>query len=402
LSLTPSSLLPQARALAHRHRRGIVAGAAALLAGFGISAVAIAPLAPDAADLPQQLVSQAVEPHALDTQLESLALHDLALVRNDITRSTDSVDSLLSRLGVTDSSAAAFLRSDLIARGLVTGRGGKMVQAQTSADGSLVELVARYPAIRSEVAGTHFTRLTVARVDGRWTALTATVPMQSRPRLAGGHIESSLFAATDAAGLPETWFTVWSNVMDRGHARPGETILIHGGTSGIGITALQLAQEIGLNSITTCGSDEKCAAARMHGAGHAINYRTQDFAAETLAFTGSRGVNIVLDMVGGDYVPKNTACLADDGRHVSIAFQRGPTAEVNLGLVMRKRLVLTGSMLRPRPIAFKTAIAETLEGLRGIELVKFKETDVVRHPLVSTIVSAYAEKERQIPLRLEE
>ncbi len=203
MSLTPSLLLPQARALAHRHRRGIVAGAAALLAGFGISAVAIAPLAPDAADLPQQLVSQAVEPHALDTQLESLALHDLALVRNDITRSTDSVDSLLSRLGVTDSSAAAFLRSDLIARGLVTGRGGKMVQAQTSADGSLVELVARYPAIRSEVAGTHFTRLTVARVDGRWTALTATVPMQSRPRLAGGHIESSLFAATDAAGLPD-------------------------------------------------------------------------------------------------------------------------------------------------------------------------------------------------------
>jgi NADPH:quinone reductase len=150
--------------------------------------------------------------------------------------------------------------------------------------------------------------------------------------------------------------------MDRGHARAGETILIHGGTSGIGITALQLAQEIGLNTITTCGSDEKCAAARMHGAGHAINYRTQDFAAETLAFTGGRGVDIVLDMVGGDYMPKNLACLADDGRHVSIAFQRGPTAEINLGLVMRKRLILTGSMLRPRPIAFKTAIAETLEG----------------------------------------
>jgi murein DD-endopeptidase MepM/ murein hydrolase activator NlpD len=203
LSLTPSSLLPQARTLAHRHRRGIFAGAAALLAGFGISAVAIAPLAPDAARLPQQLVSQAVEPHALDTQLESLALHDLALVRNDITRSTDSADSLLSRLGVTDSSAAAFLRSDLIARGLVTGRGGKMVQAQTTADGSLVELVARYPAVRSEVAGTHFTRLSIARIDGRWTALSATVPMQSRPRLAAGRIESSLFAATDAAGLPD-------------------------------------------------------------------------------------------------------------------------------------------------------------------------------------------------------
>jgi putative PIG3 family NAD(P)H quinone oxidoreductase len=167
----------------------------------------------------------------------------------------------------------------------------------------------------------------------------------------------------DAAGLPETWFTVWSNVMDRGHARPGETILVHGGTSGIGITALQLAAEIGLTAIATCGSDAKCAAAVAHGAARAINYNSQDFAAEVLAFTGGRGVDIVLDMVGGDYVPKNIACMADEARHVSIAFQRGPTAEVNLALVMRKRLVLTGSMLRPRSIAFKTAIAETLEGV---------------------------------------
>jgi NADPH:quinone reductase-like Zn-dependent oxidoreductase len=170
-------------------------------------------------------------------------------------------------------------------------------------------------------------------------------------------------AMTDAAGLPETWFTVWSNVMDRGRARPGETILIHGGTSGIGITALQLAKEVGLTAIATCGSDEKCAAAVAHGAAHAINYKTQDFAAEVLALTGGNGVDIVLDMVGGDYVPKNIACMADDARHVSIAFQRGPTAEVDLALVMRKRLVLTGSMLRPRPIVFKTAIAETLEGV---------------------------------------
>ncbi|OYQ26772.1 NAD(P)H-quinone oxidoreductase [Sandarakinorhabdus cyanobacteriorum] len=170
-------------------------------------------------------------------------------------------------------------------------------------------------------------------------------------------------AMTDAAGLPETWFTVWSSVMDRGHARPGETLLVHGGTSGIGITALQLAQEIGLTAIATCGSDDKCAAALAHGAAHAINYRTQDFAAEALALTGGKGVDIVLDMVGGDYLPKNIACLADDGRHVSIAFQRGPTAEVNLAQVMRKRLVLTGSMLRPRTVAFKQAIAETLEGV---------------------------------------
>ena len=169
-------------------------------------------------------------------------------------------------------------------------------------------------------------------------------------------------AMTDAAGLPETWFTVWSNVMDRGHARPGESILIHGGTSGIGITALQLAQEVGLTAIATCGSAEKCASAVQHGAAHALDYKTSDWAAEVLALTAGRGVDIVLDMVGGDYVPKNLACLADDGRHVSIAFQRGPAADVNLVLVMRKRLVLTGSMLRPRDVAFKTALAETLEG----------------------------------------
>ncbi len=169
-------------------------------------------------------------------------------------------------------------------------------------------------------------------------------------------------AFTDAAGLPETWFTVWSNVMDRGRARAGETILIHGGTSGIGITALQLAAEVGLTAIATCGSDAKCAAALAHGAAHAINYAASDFAEAVRALTAGRGVDIVLDMVGGDYVPRNLACLGDDGRHVSIAFQRGPTADVNLGLVMRKRLTLTGSMLRPRDTAFKAAIAEVLEG----------------------------------------
>jgi putative PIG3 family NAD(P)H quinone oxidoreductase len=169
-------------------------------------------------------------------------------------------------------------------------------------------------------------------------------------------------AMQDAAGLPETWFTVWSNVMNRAHARPGETMLVHGGTSGIGITALQLAAEVGLTAIVTCGSDAKCAAALAHGAAHAINYHTQDFAAHVLALTAGRGVDIVLDMVGGDYVPRNLACLADDGRHVSIALQRGASAPVNLGLVMKKRLTLTGSMLRPRSVAFKAAIAETLEG----------------------------------------
>jgi putative PIG3 family NAD(P)H quinone oxidoreductase len=170
-------------------------------------------------------------------------------------------------------------------------------------------------------------------------------------------------AMADAAGLPETWFTVWSNVMDRGRARPGETMLVHGGTSGIGVTAIQLGKALGLEVIVTAGSAEKCAAALKLGAAHAIDYKTQDFVSEVARITGKRGVDVVLDMVGGDYVPRNIQCLADEGRHVSIAFQRGPHAQLDLTAVMRKRLVLTGSMLRPRPIAFKAAIAETLEGV---------------------------------------
>ncbi len=170
-------------------------------------------------------------------------------------------------------------------------------------------------------------------------------------------------AMLDAAGLPETWFTVWSNVMDRGHARPGETMLVHGGTSGIGVTAIQLGRALGLQVIVTAGSADKCTAALALGAAHTIDYKRQDFVAEVARITEGKGVDLVLDMVGGDYVPRNIQCLGDDGRHVSIAFQRGPRADLDLVAVMRKRLTLTGSMLRPRPIAFKAAIAETLEGV---------------------------------------
>ncbi len=169
-------------------------------------------------------------------------------------------------------------------------------------------------------------------------------------------------AMADAAGLPETWFTVWSNVVDRGHARAGETMLVHGGTSGIGVTAIQLGTALGLTVIVTAGSAAKCAAATALGAAHAIDYNAGDFVARVQEITAGRGVDLVLDMVGGDYVPRNLQCLAEDGRHVSIAFQRGARADLDLTAVMRKRLTLTGSMLRPRAIAFKTAIAETLEG----------------------------------------
>ena len=164
-----------------------------------------------------------------------------------------------------------------------------------------------------------------------------------------------------AAGLPETYFTVWSNLFDRGRAVAGETVLVHGGTSGIGTTAILLGKAFGLTVIVTAGSADKCAAARGLGADHAIDYRASDFVDKVAGITGGRGVDIVLDMVGGDYLPRNLACLADDGRHVSIALQRRATAEVNFGLVMRRRLTLTGSMLRPRSVAFKTQIAAALE-----------------------------------------
>lgn len=165
----------------------------------------------------------------------------------------------------------------------------------------------------------------------------------------------------DAAGLPETYFTVWSNLFERGCAVAGETILVHGGTSGIGTTAILLGKAFGLTVIVTAGSAAKCAAARDLGADHAIDYNASDFVDKVAGITGGRGVDVVLDMVGGDYIPRNLACLADDGRHVSIALQRGAVSDVNFGLVMMRRLTLTGSMLRPRPVAFKAAIAEALE-----------------------------------------
>ncbi len=166
---------------------------------------------------------------------------------------------------------------------------------------------------------------------------------------------------TDAAGLPETYFTVWSNLFERGRASAGETVLVHGGTSGIGVTAILLAKARGLTVIVTAGSPAKCDAARALGADHAIDYKTQDFVAAVSQITAGRGVDVVLDMVGGDYLARNMKCLADDGRHISIAFQRGPVAEVNLSDVMRRRLTLTGSTLRPRSVAFKAALAAALE-----------------------------------------
>src|SRR5687768_9563281 len=164
----------------------------------------------------------------------------------------------------------------------------------------------------------------------------------------------------DAASLPETFFTVWGNVYDRGRLAPGETLLVQGGSSGIGVTAIQMARATGNRVFATAGSDEKCAACVRLGAEKAVNYKTQDFAAEIKAATGGKGVDVILDMVGGDYVPKELKLLAEEGRLVFIAFLRGHTSELDINEVMRRRLTLTGSTLRPRPVEFKGYLARNL------------------------------------------
>jgi putative PIG3 family NAD(P)H quinone oxidoreductase len=171
----------------------------------------------------------------------------------------------------------------------------------------------------------------------------------------------SALTVIEGAALPETFFTVWTNVFARAALKPGEAFLVHGGTSGIGTTAIMLAKAFGATVYTTAGSEEKCAAARALGADRAINYRQEDFVGAVKAATAGRGVDVVLDMVGGDYVARNLKCLAPDGRHVSIAFLNGPKAELFIPDIMTKRLTLTGSTLRPRSVTEKGAIAAALE-----------------------------------------
>jgi NADPH2:quinone reductase len=164
----------------------------------------------------------------------------------------------------------------------------------------------------------------------------------------------------EAASLPETFFTVWSNVFDRARLQAGETLLVQGGSSGIGVTAIQMAKAMGATVLVTAGRDDKCQACLALGADHAINYRTHDFAQEAKRLTGGVGVNVILDMVAGAYVAREVECLAEDGRLVIIAVQGGIQSEFNAGLVLRRRLQITGSTLRPRPVAFKSAIAQSL------------------------------------------
>ncbi len=165
----------------------------------------------------------------------------------------------------------------------------------------------------------------------------------------------------EAASLPETFFTVWSNVFDRGKLKPGESLLVHGGSSGIGVTAIQVAVALGSKVYVTAGSDEKCRFCENLGATQAINYKTENFADVINNLTNGKGVDVILDMIGGDYTPKNLSCLAEEGRLVLINTMNGKDVQIDLSVVMRKRLSITGSMLRARSVAFKTAIAQNLE-----------------------------------------
>ena len=217
--------------------------------------------------------------------------------------------------------------------------------AGTVAGGDLAELAAAGFALGDRVC---------ALVAGGGYAERCVAPIgQCLPVPAG-------LSDVEAAALPETFFTVWQNVFEIARLQPGETLLVQGGSSGIGVTAIQLARALGSTVIVTAGSDDKCAACLRLGADHAINYRTHDFVAEVGRLTGGRGVDVVLDMVAGDYVAREVQCLADDGRLAIIAVQGGTASRFDAGLVLRKRLAITGSTLRARPLAYKARLARAL------------------------------------------
>ncbi|HCY61240.1 MAG TPA: NAD(P)H-quinone oxidoreductase [Oxalobacteraceae bacterium] len=210
--------------------------------------------------------------------------------------------------------------------------------------------------VAGELAGSDFKQgdMVCALVQGGGYAEYCTAPLAQCLPLPRG------LSAQEAASLPETYFTVWSNVFDRAHLSPGETLLVQGGTSGIGVTAIQLANAFGHRVFATAGSDDKCRACEALGAEKGINYRSEDFVAVVKEATAGKGVDVILDMVGGDYIPREIDALADDGRIVMIAFLGGSKGTVDLGQVLRRRLTLTGSTLRPRPVGFKAQIAASL------------------------------------------
>ena len=217
-----------------------------------------------------------------------------------------------------------------------------------------LEIAGKVAAVGPGVTGWRVGDALCALVQGGGYAEYCTAPaLQCLPVPKG-------LSVIDAASLPETFFTVWSNVFDRARLAPGESFLVQGGSSGIGVTAIQMVKAFGHTVFATAGSKDKCDACAKLGADRAIDYKTEDFAAVVKEATGGRGVDVILDMVGGDYVDRELKCLADDGRIVLIAFLGGSRATVNLNEILRRRLVVTGSTLRPRPVEFKGAIAAKL------------------------------------------
>lgn len=247
-----------------------------------------------------------------------------------------------------DVAAAGVNRPDIIQRY------GKYPPPPGASDLPGLEVAGTVAAVGADVTGWSIGDPICALLAGGGYAERAAVPHEQCLPIPKG------LTAIQAAGIPETFFTVWTNVFQRGKLKAGETILIHGGTSGIGTTAIQLAKAFGARVFATAGSDEKCDAMRKLGADEAFNYRTQDWVAEGKRVTGGAGVNLILDIVGGDYIARNLDLLSIEGRLVQIAFLKSPKAEIDFSLVMRKRLIVTGSTLRPRSPAEKGEIAREL------------------------------------------
>ena len=247
-----------------------------------------------------------------------------------------------------DVDAAGVNRPDVIQRY------GKYPPPPGASDLPGLEVAGRIAALGEGVTGWKVGDRVCALLAGGGYAERAAVPQEQVLPIPKG------LTGIQAAAIPETFFTVWTNVFQRGKLKYSESILVHGGTSGIGTTAIQLARAFGAKVLTTAGSDEKCEAAKKLGAEHAFNYKTTDWVAESKKVTGGRGVDVILDIVGGDYIPRNLDLLAVEGRLLQIAFLKHARAEIDFSIMMRKRAWITGSTLRPRSPAEKGAIARDL------------------------------------------
>ncbi len=247
-----------------------------------------------------------------------------------------------------DVTAAGVNRPDIVQRY------GKYPPPPGASDIPGLEVAGVVAAVGPDVRGWSIGDPVCALLTGGGYAQRAVVPKEQCLPIPNG------LTAIQAAGIPETFFTVWTNVFQRGRLQAGETILIHGGTSGIGTTAIQLAKAFGAQVLATAGSDDKCEAMRTLGAAHAFNYKTQDWVAEGKRVTGGRGMHLILDIVGGDYIARNLDLLAVEGRLVQIAFLKSAKAEIDFSMLMRKRLTMTGSTLRPRTPSEKGVIAREL------------------------------------------